>query len=62
MYIYIYIYIHIYVYMANLGLPGGKHLSGPETGRRKQAIREADGKSTLLVNLGALTIERTALL
>ena len=42
--VYVYIYIYIYIHMNISGL------SGPETGKRTRATREADGKLTLLVN------------
>ena len=37
-------------------------LSGPETGKRKRVARKADGKLTLLVNLGVSWHEKLTLL
>ena len=36
-------------------------ISGPETGKRKQATRKADGKLTLLVHLGGSWHEKLTL-
>ena len=38
------------------------YLSGPETGKRKRGTRKADGKLTLLVNLGGSWHEKLTLL
>ena len=40
----------------------GKKISGPETDKRKRVTRKADGKPTLLVNLGGSWHEKLALL
>ena len=55
--IYIYIYIHIYTHTTDC-VP---ILSGPETGKRKRVTQKADGKLSLLVNLGGVDEKLTCL-
>ena len=61
-YIYIYAYIHIYIYIythTHQIYEFEPPISGPETGKRKGVARKADGKQTLLANLGGV-LARTA--